>query len=71
MERAYREMYLECDNKAERARAFTIAKKLVDLMTHIDRGSALALEHLVGKWVDKGDINPALIQVLHSGYFYS
>lgn len=56
-------MYLECDNKVERARAFAIAKKLVTLMIHIDRGSALALEHLVDKWVEKGDITPAIIQV--------
>lgn len=32
-------------------------------MIHIDRGSALALEHLVDKWVEKGDITPAIIQV--------
>ncbi|KAJ8722132.1 hypothetical protein PYW08_004534 [Mythimna loreyi] len=63
VERAYRDMYLECDNKAERARSFAIAKKLVSLMMHIDRGSALALEHLVEKWVEKGDISPAIIQV--------
>lgn len=56
-------MYLECDSKVERARAFAIAKKLVSLMQHIDRGSALALEHLVDKWVEKGDITPAIIQV--------
>lgn len=56
-------MYLECDNKQERARVFAIAKKLVSLMQHIDRGSALALEHLVDKWVEKGDITPAIIQV--------
>lgn len=56
-------MYLECDNKVERARAFAIAKKLVHLMQHIDRGSALALEHLIDKWVEKGDITPAIIQV--------
>lgn len=56
-------MYLECDNKAERARAFTIAKKLVGLMLHVDRGNALALEHLVDKWVQKEDISPAIIQV--------
>ncbi|CAG5045986.1 unnamed protein product [Parnassius apollo] len=63
VERAYREMYLDCDNKAERGRAFTIAKNLVNLMTHVDRGSALALEHLVEKWVNKGDITPSIIQV--------
>ncbi|XP_022814014.1 condensin complex subunit 1 [Spodoptera litura] len=63
VERAYRDMYLECDNKAERARCFAIANKLVSLMSHIDRGSALALEHLVAKWVDKGDISPGIIQV--------
>ncbi|XP_075978130.1 CAP-D2 condensin subunit [Anticarsia gemmatalis] len=63
VERAYRDMYLECDNKVERARAFAIAKKLVSLMCHIDRGSALALEHLVDKWIEKGDITPAIIQV--------
>lgn len=63
MERAYRDMYLECETKAERARAFAIAKKLVDLVTHIDRASAMALEHLIDKWVEKGDINPAIIQV--------
>ncbi|XP_039753451.1 condensin complex subunit 1 [Pararge aegeria] len=63
VERAYRDMYLECDSKAERARAFTIASKLVSLMGHVDRGSALALEHLVDKWLAKGDITPAIIQV--------
>ncbi|KAH9629496.1 hypothetical protein HF086_015826 [Spodoptera exigua] len=63
VERAYRDMYLECDNKAERARCFAIAKKLVSLMSHIDRGSAMALEHLVAKWVEKGDISPGIIQV--------
>ncbi|KAL0838771.1 hypothetical protein ABMA28_016820 [Loxostege sticticalis] len=63
VERAYREMYLECEHKAERARAFAIAKKLVALATHVDRGSALALDHLVGQWVEKGDITPAIIQV--------
>ncbi|CAD0201294.1 unnamed protein product [Chrysodeixis includens] len=63
VERAYREMYLDCENKAERARSFAIAKNLVALMTHIDRGSALALEHLVSKWVEKGDISTAIIQV--------
>ncbi|CAK1580335.1 unnamed protein product [Parnassius mnemosyne] len=63
VERAYREMYLDCDNKAERARSFTIAKNLVNLMTHVDRGSALALEHLVEKWINKGDITPSIIQV--------
>ncbi|PZC81431.1 hypothetical protein B5X24_HaOG212636 [Helicoverpa armigera] len=63
VERAYREMYLECENKAERARCFAVAKQLVSLVAHVDRGSALALEHLVDKWVDKGDISPAIIQV--------
>ncbi|KAL4715966.1 hypothetical protein ACJJTC_013266, partial [Scirpophaga incertulas] len=63
VERAYREMYLECDSKAERARAFSVARQLVALVTHVDRGSALALEHLMGKWVDKGDITPSVIQV--------
>ncbi|CAK1551134.1 unnamed protein product [Leptosia nina] len=63
VERAYREMYLECDNKAERARAYTIAKNLVSLMWYIDRGSAFALEHLIEKWVNRGDISPAIIQV--------
>ncbi|KAI5637231.1 non-SMC mitotic condensation complex subunit 1, n-term domain-containing protein [Phthorimaea operculella] len=63
VERAYRDMYLECDNKAERARAYTIAKNLVALVGHVDRGSALALEVLVNKWVEKGDISPAIIQV--------
>lgn len=56
-------MYLECDNKAERARAFTIAKKVAELVAHVDRGSALALDHLVGQWVEKGDITPPIIQV--------
>ncbi|XP_069359396.1 condensin complex subunit 1 isoform X2 [Maniola hyperantus] len=63
VERAYREMYLECDSKAERARAFTIASKLVSLVGHVDSGSALALEHLVDKWLAKGDITPGIIQV--------
>ncbi|CAG9786783.1 unnamed protein product [Diatraea saccharalis] len=63
VERAYREMYLECDTKAERARAFSIGKRLVTLVMHVDRGSALALEHLVGQWVERGDISPAIIQV--------
>ncbi|XP_068633143.1 condensin complex subunit 1 [Battus philenor] len=63
VERAYREMYLECDNKAERARAFTIAKNLVNLLTRVDYGSALALEHLIAKWITKGDITPSIIQV--------
>ncbi|XP_048478584.1 condensin complex subunit 1 [Plutella xylostella] len=63
VERAYRDMYLECETKAERARAFTIAKNLVALMSHVDRGSALALEHLVEKWLEKGDISPSIIQV--------
>lgn len=63
VERAYRDMYLECDNKVERARSFAIAKKLVALMQHMDRGSALALQHLVDKWVQKGDITAAIIQV--------
>lgn len=63
VERAYRDMYLECDCKAERARAFAIANKLAGLMRHVDRGSALALEHIVEKWVEKGDITPAIIQV--------
>ncbi|XP_063825946.1 condensin complex subunit 1, partial [Ostrinia nubilalis] len=63
VERAYREMYLESEHKAERARAFAIAKKLVALAEHVDRGSALALDHLVGQWVERGDITPAIIQV--------
>ncbi|GBP60024.1 Condensin complex subunit 1 [Eumeta japonica] len=63
VERAYREMYLECENKAERAKAYTIAKNLVGLMIHVDRGSALALEHLIDKWIEKNDITPAVIQV--------
>ncbi|XP_052741193.1 condensin complex subunit 1 [Bicyclus anynana] len=63
VERAYREMYLESDSKAERARAFAIASKLVTLVGAVDRGSALALEHLVDNWLTKGDITPAIIQV--------
>lgn len=63
MERAYRDMYLECDSKAERARAFTAARRLTDLVARVDRGSALALDHLVQLWVDKGEITPAVIQV--------
>ncbi|KPJ08507.1 Condensin complex subunit 1 [Papilio machaon] len=63
VERAYREMYLECDTRAERARAFTIAKNLVTLVTHVDLGSALALQHLIDKWVTKEDITPSIIQV--------
>ncbi|KAI8436852.1 hypothetical protein MSG28_010306 [Choristoneura fumiferana] len=63
VERAYRDMYLECDSKPERARAVTIARKLIALVAAVDRSSALALDHLVDKWVEKGDINPAIIQV--------
>ncbi|XP_060803530.1 condensin complex subunit 1 isoform X2 [Amyelois transitella] len=63
VERAYRDMYLECENKNERARAFTIARRLTSLAASVDRGSALALDHLVQQWVDKGDITPAIIQV--------
>ncbi|KPI95576.1 Condensin complex subunit 1 [Papilio xuthus] len=63
VERAYREMYLECETRAERARAFTIAKNLVTLVAHVDLGSALALQHLIDKWVAKEDITPSIIQV--------
>ncbi|CAH0398311.1 unnamed protein product [Chilo suppressalis] len=63
VERAYRDMYLECETKAERARAFSIGKRLVALVSHVDRGSALALEHLVGQWVERGDMSPPVIQV--------
>ncbi|XP_063383933.1 condensin complex subunit 1 [Cydia fagiglandana] len=63
VERAYRDMYLECDSKPERARAVNIARKLVSLVATIDRSSALALDHLVDQWVDKGDITPSIIQV--------
>lgn len=56
-------MYLECESKAERARAFTVAKSMVTLLTQLDRGAALALEHLVDKWVTRGDIAPPTIQV--------
>ncbi|CAF4904025.1 unnamed protein product [Pieris macdunnoughi] len=63
VERAYREMYLECESRAERARAFTVAKNLVSLLWIVDRDSALALQHLVEKWVSRGDISPAVIQV--------
>ncbi|XP_041979306.1 condensin complex subunit 1 [Aricia agestis] len=68
VERAYREMYLESDSKAERGRAFTVAKRLVALLAHVDRGAALALDHLVDKWVNRGDITPALIQVFWEMY---
>ncbi|XP_045498529.1 condensin complex subunit 1 [Colias croceus] len=63
VERAYRNMYLECESKPERGRAYTIAQSLTSLAAHVDRGSALALEHLVDKWVAKGDITPAIIQI--------
>ncbi|XP_038209881.1 condensin complex subunit 1-like [Zerene cesonia] len=63
VERAYRTMYLECANLPERTCAFTVAQSLVALAARVDRGSALALEHLVDKWVAKGDITPAHIQV--------
>ncbi|CAH0715490.1 unnamed protein product, partial [Brenthis ino] len=62
VERAYRDMYLECDVKAERARAFAIARKLLSLALQLDRGAALALALLIDKWVARGDLTPAIIQ---------
>ncbi|XP_047533582.1 condensin complex subunit 1 [Vanessa atalanta] len=63
VERAYREMYLESEVKAERARAFAVARQLSALAAALDRGAALALQHLVDKWLARADITPALIQV--------
>ncbi|XP_061383844.1 condensin complex subunit 1 [Danaus plexippus] len=63
VERAYREMYLECEAKSERAQAFNVANRLTKLVSQLDRGGALAMHHIVEKWVAKGDVTPALIQV--------
>ncbi|XP_045448315.1 condensin complex subunit 1 [Melitaea cinxia] len=63
VERAYREMYLECPGRAERARAAHVARQLAALAARLDRGGALALEHLVDKWLARADITPAVIQV--------
>ncbi|XP_072949314.1 condensin complex subunit 1 isoform X2 [Epargyreus clarus] len=63
VERAYREMYLECENKAERGRAFAVAARLLRLAARLDRGAALALQHLVDSWVARGDVTPAIVQV--------
>ncbi|VVC91230.1 unnamed protein product [Leptidea sinapis] len=50
-------------DQSERARAYIVARKLVSLCAHVDRGAALALEDLVDKWLAKGDVTPAIIQV--------
>ncbi|KAG6452841.1 hypothetical protein O3G_MSEX007806 [Manduca sexta] len=67
VERAYREMYLESEGRtearAERARAVSTARRLCTLLAALDVGGALALAHLCDKWLAKGDITPALIQV--------
>lgn len=63
VERAYADMYLQTDAKTERAQAFAIAKNLVNLVKSVNRGHALALQHLLAKWVEKGSLSPAVIQV--------
>lgn len=62
MERAYRDMYLESEGKGERARACAVARSLAALVQRVDRGAAMALDHLIDKWLQKGDITPAIIQ---------
>ncbi|KAM3965310.1 LOW QUALITY PROTEIN: CAP-D2 condensin subunit [Aphomia sociella] len=63
VERAYRDMYLECEARAERVRAFAAARQLTTLAARLDAGAAMALMHLVEQWLEKGDITPAVIQV--------
>uniref|UniRef100_A0A8C4U7W2 Condensin complex subunit 1 n=1 Tax=Falco tinnunculus TaxID=100819 RepID=A0A8C4U7W2_FALTI len=61
---AYRRLYLSPSGKSERARAQSLVHSLSLIMADASLGTIQCLEEIISEFVQKDEINPAVIQLL-------